>query len=57
MDERIYLLRLKGKPAEEPLSRAVYVHFYSNKIKDRKEKQVTHTYNLIEGKIFMEATK
>ena len=48
---------LKGKAAEEPLSRAVYVHIYLNKAKDRQEKQVTHTYNLIEAKISMVATK
>ena len=34
-----------------------YVTFYSNKDKDKQEKQVTHTYNLIEAKIFKEATK
>ena len=34
-----------------------YVTFYSNKFKDKQEKQVTHTYNLIEAKIFKEATK
>ena len=48
---------LKGKAAEEPLSRAVYVLFYSNKVKDKQEKQVTHTYALIEAKSFMKATK
>ena len=36
---------------------AFYVPFYSNKVKDKQEKQVTHTYNLIKGKSFMEATK
>ena len=34
-----------------------YVTFYSNKFKDKQEKQVTHTYNLIEAKIFKEKTK
>ena len=61
MEERIYwallTLQLKGKAAEEPLSRAVYVRFHLNKVKDKQEKQVTHTYNLIEAKGFMEATK
>ena len=28
-----------------------------NKVKDKQKMQVTHTYNLIEAKIFMEATK
>ena len=42
---------------EEPLSRAVYVPFYSNKVKDKQEKQVNHTYDLIEAKIFRAATK
>ena len=28
-----------------------------NKVKDKQEKQVTHTYNLIKAKGFMEATK
>ena len=36
---------------------AVYVPFYSNKIKDKQEKQVTHTYTLIEAKLFVEAAK
>ena len=48
---------LKGKAAEEPLSKAVYVCFYSNKVKNKHEKQVTHTYALIQAKSFMEATK
>ena len=48
---------LEGKAAEEPLSRAVYVRFYSSINKDKQEKQVTHTYKLIEAKHFMEATK
>ena len=48
---------LVGKAAEEPLSRAVYVRFFANKVKDKQEKQVTHTYNLIEAKRFMETTK
>ena len=34
---------LKGKAAEEPLSRAVYVRFHSSKVKDKQEKQVTYT--------------
>ena len=36
---------------------AVYVPFYSNELKDKEEKQVTHTYPLIKAKSFMEATK
>ena len=36
---------------------AVYVPFYSNKVKDKQAEQVNHTYNLIETKIFMTATK
>ena len=47
----------KVTAGEEQVSRAVYVPFYSNKIKDKQEKQLTHTYRLIEAKIFMEATK
>ena len=61
LDERIYCtlqtLHLKGKNDEEPLSSAVDVRFYTNKVKDKQETQVTHTYNLIEAKSFMEATK
>ena len=34
-----------------------YVTFYSNKVKAKQKKQVMHTYNLIEAKVFMEATK
>ena len=45
---------LKGKAAEEPLSRAVYVRFYSSKVNDKQEKQGTHTYKLCEAKRFME---
>ena len=48
---------LQGKAGESGLSRAVYVSFYLNKIKDKKESQVAHTYELIEAKFFMEATK
>ena len=50
-------MTLKGKTAKESLSRAVHVRFHSNKVKDKQEKQVTHTYTLIESKRFMEATK
>ena len=53
----IETLHLKGKAAEEPLSRAVYVRSYSNQVKDKQERQVTHTYNLIEAKGFKKATK
>ena len=48
---------LKGKAAEGPLSRAVYVRFYLSKVKDKQEKQVTYTYHLIKAKGFMEAIK
>ena len=37
------------------LPRAVYARFYSNKVKVKQEKQVTHTCYLIEDKRFMEA--
>ena len=61
MDKRIYCgmetPHLKGKAGEKTLSGAVYVCFYSYKVKGKQEKQVTHTYNLIEAKIFMETTK
>ena len=61
MDERIYCgietLPFKSKAGEKTLSRAAYVCFYSNKVKGKQEKQVTHTYNLIKAKIFMETTK
>ena len=48
---------LKGNAVEEPLSKAVYVRFYSKKVKNKQEKQVTHTYALIQAKSFMEATQ
>ena len=48
---------LQGKAGEEPLSRAVYVPFYSNKVKGKQEKQVKYTYELIDAKIFMTVTK
>ena len=50
-------LHFKGKADEKTLSKAVYICFYSNKVKGKQEKQVTHTYPLIEAKIFMETTK
>ena len=53
----IETLHFKGKAAEESLSRAVHVPFYSNKVKDKEENHVTHTYPLIKAKRFMEATK
>ena len=34
---------VQGKAGEEPLSKAVYVPFYSNKVKENKEMQATHT--------------
>ena len=49
-----YKAKLHG---EEHLSRAFSVPFYLHKVKDKQEKQVTHTYHLIEAKMFMEATK
>ena len=48
---------LNGKADEQPLSRAVYVPLYSHKVKDKQEMQATHTYPLIEAKIFMDAKK
>ena len=61
MNERIYLgikaLHFKVKAGEKTLSGAVYVCIYSNKVKGKQEKQVTHTYALIEANIFMETTK
>ena len=61
MDERInsaiLTLYLIGKAAEKPLAMAVYVRFYLNKVKDKQEKLVLHTYPLIKGKSLMEATK
>ena len=61
MDQKIFCgseaHHLKGKAGEKTLSGAVYVCFYSNKVKGKQEKQVTHTYALIEGKIFMVTTK
>ena len=47
----------KVKLVRRPLSWAAYVPFYLNKVNDKQEKQVTHTYNLIKAKIFMKATK
>ena len=46
-----------SKAAKECVSRAVYFRFYTKKVKDKQKKQVTHTYNLILAKRFMEATK
>ena len=57
MNSCVQTLLLQGKAGEEPLYSAVYVPFYSNKVKDKHEKQVNHTYTLIEAKIFMTATK
>ena len=61
MDERIYCgietLLFKGKAGEKTISGAVYACFYWNKVKGKQKKQVTHTYNLIKAKIFMETTK
>ena len=34
-----------------------YITFYSNKVKAKQKKQLMHTYNLIEAKVFMEPTK
>ena len=55
MDERIYW-RIETA-GEKTLSRAVSVCFYSNKVKGKQEKQVAHTYPLIEAKIIMKTTK
>ena len=61
MEERIYCgmetLHFKGKAGEKTMTGAVYVYFYSNKVKGKQEKQVTHTYPLIQAKIFRETTK
>ena len=61
MDEGIYCgmetPHFKGKAGEKTLSGAVYVSFYSYKVKGKQEKQVTHTYPLIKAKFFMETTK
>ena len=43
-------LNLKGKAGEEPFSRAVYVPFYSNKVKDKQDKQ-----DKIKSKIYLRA--
>ena len=43
-------LHLEGKAVEKLLSRAFYVPFYFNKVKDKQEKQVTHTYQLTQAK-------
>ena len=45
--------RLEGKAVEELLSRAVYNPIYSNKVRDKQEKQVTHTHYLIKAKNFL----
>ena len=41
------ILNFKGKAGEKTLTGAVYVCFYSNKVKGKQEKQVTYTYTLI----------
>ena len=46
-------LHLEDKAGEEHLSRAFYVPFYSNKAKDKQEKQVPHTYDLIQARNFV----
>ena len=50
-------LHLQGKAGVESLSRAVYFPFHSNKVKDKQEKKVTHTYALRDAKFFIEARK
>ena len=52
-----FIAHLQGKAGEEPLSWAVDVNFYSNEVKDKQEMQATHTYDLIEAKIFIKAKK
>ena len=47
----------KVKLMRSPYLGLFYVTFYSNQGRDKQEKQVTHTYKLIEAKIFKEATK
>ena len=51
------MFHLIGKAAEEPLAKTVFVRFYSNKVNDKQEKLVLHTYPLIKAKRFMEAKK
>ena len=48
----IFLKKSYVKADEEPLSRAVYVPFYSNKVKEKQEKQFTCTYALMKAKHF-----
>ena len=50
-------ISLQGNAGKRALSRAVYVSFYLIKIKDIQKNQVGYTYDLIEPKFFMEATK
>ena len=47
----------KVKLVRSPYLGLFIFSFYSNKVKDKQEKQVNHTYFLIEAKIFMEAKK
>ena len=47
----------KVKLMRSPYLGLFYVTFYSNKVKAEQKKQVTHTYTLIEAKVFMQATK
>ena len=49
-------LTYKIKLMRSPYLWLFYVTLYSNKGIDTQEKQVTHTYHLIEAKIFKEAT-
>ena len=50
-------LTYKVKLMRSPYLGLFYITFYSNKVKYKQKKQVTHTYSLIEAKVFMEATK
>ena len=50
-------LIFKGEVGEKTLTGAVFVCFYPGNVKGKQEKQVTHTYNLIQVKIFMQTTK
>ena len=51
------MVKQGGGGGGEPLSRAAYVPYNSNKLKDKQEMWATHTYALIEANIFMEANK
>ena len=43
--------------SSQRIEEKIYCAVYLNKIEDKQENQVAHTYKLIEAKIYMEATK